>query len=311
MTVPKLKKKVYSIGGSPELVVYGDINPVFAATELIPSEDHTAEPERDAIRIFFLGGTQAAAAPLEIPPDTRPVFEDSDVTIKAKGAYRYGEWYGRARSITDLERKLAIIVLPGLKPLNKDFISRFIFRPILDSLLSERGYIPIHAAGIAFGTGGCIIAGPAGSGKTSLLTGLVERGFGFMADDRILVKEDSVKGVCMHAFPEYIRCAVTARGPKRLVLPPPTAIETTPVHFILILEGKSAINTPSLKAIGKAEAAARLFQFISANLEPFARHRAFNIIGDLCDISNAYVVRGWGNPRAVIRLTADILEGKM
>ena len=233
-----MKKKVYLIGERPELVIYGDIEPVFSTVELRPVQDSHVVHTREAIRIFFFGGSSAEHIPVEIPSSSETVFENENVRITFDGVNRYGEWYGRALSVHNPEKKTAVIVLPGLKSLNTDFISRYIFRPILDELLCDSGYILLHAAGVASQGDGCIVTGSAGSGKTSVVSGLIEKGFEFIADDRIVLSKNDKNRVCMYAFPEFIRRVVTAHGPKRLVLPPVSETKRAVVKYIVFLHSE-------------------------------------------------------------------------
>ena len=205
----KLQRKIYRIGGEPELVVYGDIGPVFKATELRAVRDNSLKPNSGAIRIYCFGGTVCGNIPVEIPDTALTVHESDDILLKADGFIRYGDWYGKAQSVADLQRKQAVILVSGLNGLNLDFVSRFIFRPVLDSLCAASGYLPFHAAGVVSAGGGCMIMGPAGAGKSSLVKGLVENGFQFLADDRILIKQAGAEESFIHAFPEYIRHTVS------------------------------------------------------------------------------------------------------
>jgi len=306
----KMKRKIYLIGCEPELVVYGDIGAVFSATELRASCNLSIEPKSDAIRMYFLGGSIAENMPLEIPPEARFVYEDNDIFLKSHGVYRYGDWYGKARSVVDLAHRQAVIVLPGLTKLNKDFVSRFIFRPVLDSLLSASGFIPFHAAGVVSPDGGCVISGPAGAGKTSLVKGLVECGFQFMADDRVLIKEAAKSGLHMYAFPEYIRYAVSSHASKRMISPADAVEKKVPVTHIIFLDGYGTNDAISLEEISKAEAAAKLMHFISSNMEPQFYRRAFKITGDICSGCRTYALKGWGDPGGWVRTVAAMLNGE-
>ncbi len=302
-----LKKKVYLIGGSPDLVVYGDIEPVFAAIELIPLDHPAIEPVRDAVRIFFLGGQAAYDIPVELSSLAQTVFESGDVHLAVDGALRIGTLFGRAQTVVRIDRKLAVIVIPGLRGLNIDFISRRLFRPVLDELLAGIGYITLHAAGVAAGDGGCIITGPAGSGKTSLLYGLLENGFGFLADDRILIRKEHDNPVMMYAFPEYIRLAINSRAPKRLIVPPDSTVTKTRVKYILFLQGGKHCGKMELLPVGAAEAAARLLQSISLNTGQTIQQREFELIGDSMEDAKAFRLSGWGNGRRWVSMVSELL----
>jgi len=305
----KLHRKIYRIGGEPELVVYGDIGSVFKATELRAVRETSVKPKSGAIRIYFFGGVSCENIPMEIPYTARTVHESNDILLKADGFVRYGNWYNKARSVVDLQQKQAIIVVPGLNKLNIDFVSRFIFRPILDSLLAANGYIPFHAAGVVSSDGGSLIMGPAGAGKSSLVKGLVESGFQFLADDRILIKHGGAGGLFIHAFPEFIRYAVSEQSLKRMISPPNTADTVVPVTRIFFLDGHKSDTIIDIGHISKAEAAAKLMQYISSNIEPELHRRAFTIISDICSTSCACVVKGWGDSHGWIQAVTDVLKG--
>ena len=304
-----MKKKVYLIGERPELILYGDIEPVFAAAELLPVIDNQVEPVIDAIRIFFFGGAAAEHFPFEIPPSSKTVFENDDVRITSDGINRYGQWYGRALSVLNPEKKTAVIVLPGLRALNTDFISRYIFRPILDELLYDSGYMLLHAAGVASHGEGCIITGPAGSGKTSVVSGLIDKGFEFIADDRIVLKKDDDDRVCMYAFPEYIRRVVTARGPKRLVLPPVSNTKRAVVKHIVLLHGEETEDETTLRAISAAESSARLIRLVSVEPETGQHSRLFEFITDMCDDAESCLLSGRGDVDAWVSEVAGKIRG--
>lgn len=306
----KLHRKIFLIGGEPELAVYGDITTVFKATELRTAYDQSTGLKSDAIRIYFFGEASCGNMPVEIPHTARLIYESEDVVLKAHGAVRYGDWYGKARSVADLQRKKAIIVVPGLNRLNIDFVSRFIFRPVLDRLLAASGYIPFHAAGVVSSDGGCLIIGTAGAGKSNLVKGLVESGFQFLADDRILIKYGGPGGLFIHAFPEFIRYAVSDHSLKRMISPPDTADTVVPVTRIFFLDGNKSDKSINIGHISKAEAAAKLMQYISSNLEPELRRQAFTITGDICSTSCACVLNGWGDPHGWIQAVTDVLKGK-
>ena len=309
-----LKKKVFSIGGRPELIVYDDIEQVFAATELIPSGERTIMPVHNAspfVRVFFFGGATACDIPVDVPSPAHTVFEADDVRIAADGALRFGAWFGRAQTVVHRDSKVAVIVVPGLKGLNKDFISRYLFRPILDELLCGIGYIPLHAAGVTAGGGGCIIAGPAGSGKTSLLYGLIGNGFGFLADDRILIRKEPDTPVLMYSFSEYIRLAVNPRRPKRLISPPDAPVKRTGVRYVLFLQGPASGQKTELRPAGAAEAAAMLLHFVSrvpVNTDHAVRQKAFGMIGDILEHAKAFRLSGWGSRQHWVSLVSGLLR---
>jgi len=200
-----LHKRVYLIGGKPELVIYSDSSTGLDTIELRNELDPAIIPENDAIGIFLLGGVMADKVPVEISSSTSIIFSSQSVIIRSNNSLRFGDWYGKARTITDLQNRCAVISVPGMRYFNKDFVARLIFRPVLDRLLFEKGYIPLHASCAVKGEKACIIAGAAGSGKSTLLWGLLEKGMSFISDDRLLVKEKEGGPFYTHSFPEFIR----------------------------------------------------------------------------------------------------------
>ncbi|MFC1574461.1 hypothetical protein ACFL3Z_00080 [Gemmatimonadota bacterium] len=64
------------------------------------------------------------------------------------------------------------------------------FRNIFQWWLSSRGLQLVHAAAVAWGEGGVLIAGPAGAGKSTTALCCLAAGFEFAGDDHVLVGDD-------------------------------------------------------------------------------------------------------------------------
>ena len=69
----------------------------------------------------------------------------------------------------------------------------------LMEMLKERGFCGLHAAAITRGGRGYLFPGDAASGKTTLALGLVRRGSGYLADDKVLLRRDA-QGIAALAF---------------------------------------------------------------------------------------------------------------
>jgi len=74
-------------------------------------------------------------------------------------------------------------------------------------LLARSGRAPVHAAGILVGETALILAGPSGSGKSSLALEAMNRGLGVLSDDTVYVQTDPQLAVWglprpIHVFPE-------------------------------------------------------------------------------------------------------------
>jgi hypothetical protein len=73
-------------------------------------------------------------------------------------------------------------------------------------LLARTGRTPIHAAGIMVGGTALLLAGPSGSGKSSLALAAMNRGLGVLSDDTVYVQTDPHLAVWgfprpIHLFP--------------------------------------------------------------------------------------------------------------
>ena len=81
-------------------------------------------------------------------------------------------------------------------------VSAFLTGPVFAALLQQRGVVTFHAAAVETGAGAVLLAGPAGSGKSSLLAALVERGYAMLADDVTGVAPDADgRPAALPAFP--------------------------------------------------------------------------------------------------------------
>jgi len=77
----------------------------------------------------------------------------------------------------------------------------FLTGPVFAALLQQRGVATLHAGAIETGAGAVLFAGRPGSGKSSLIAALVERGYAMLADDVTGVVSD--EGGCPTALPAF------------------------------------------------------------------------------------------------------------
>ena len=70
--------------------------------------------------------------------------------------------------------------------------------PLME-MLKERGLYGLHAAALTRQGRGYLFPGDADSGKTTIALGLVRRGFGYLADDKVLLRQED-GGVAALAF---------------------------------------------------------------------------------------------------------------
>lgn len=82
-----------------------------------------------------------------------------------------------------------------------------------DRLSSET----LHATAVARGGRCVLIVGPSGSGKSDLALRLIDRGFGLVSDDQVIVRRD--RGRLVAAAPATIRGKFEVRGLGIVELP--------------------------------------------------------------------------------------------
>jgi hypothetical protein len=74
---------------------------------------------------------------------------------------------------------------------------------VLMELLKRRGFFPVHAAGLALGGRGVLLAGTSGAGKSTLSIALARGGFAFLSDDTVFLEADA-SGWRVRSFPDQV-----------------------------------------------------------------------------------------------------------
>lgn len=290
----RLMKRVYRIGGSPILAIHSNCPAALDAIELRQCETPEAASLSPMLEIFLLGGGFAERAWINPPVKADTVYTSEGVSILSEDGRHFGNWYGKASSVSDLQTGRAVISVPGFRYYNPDFIVRYIFRPVLDRMFLDRGWLPLHSAAVAKDGRGCLLVGATGSGKTTMLLKLLEKGMDFFADDRALVREDK-GGFHLHAFPERMRIAVTALGRKHSLAAPEPIVSTVEMEMIIFL-GSDRSGAFQMDRIGAAEASARLLQSVSPYMGSRERGELISFVDRLCRGTVCYSLRGWGDP---------------
>ena len=78
----------------------------------------------------------------------------------------------------------------------------FLTGPVFAALLRQRNVVAFHASAIETDVGAVLFAGRSGSGKSSLLAALVDRGYAMLADDVTgVVLDAGGRAVALSAFP--------------------------------------------------------------------------------------------------------------
>lgn len=288
-----LYRRIYSFGDALTLAVYADSREALNLAGLVPGVEDAPHPP--AMELFFLGGRAAFRGATGGPGDGEEILRTPSVSVYSRGMLHFGYWHGKAESVLDRGRNRAVIVMPGARMYHPDFVSRSVCRPVLDRMLWEAGYIPLHAAAVAYPEG-MIIIGDAGTGKTTLLRGLLAEGAEFRADDRAVLRESG----SLLRYPEAIRFVGSAHRRKRVLLPPAGNSSPVPLRRILFLEpspGKTRIEPA-----GRAESAARMIQALSPYLAEGEWDAACGHIERVLRGAEGYVLRGWDVPAERVRV---------
>lgn len=142
--------------------------------------------------------------PHESPADGRIVYESEEsraVYSPAEDAlYAFHRDGPTMRSTAEDGRA----EITGSSPANQTWV---LTRPLatlaLMELVRRRGLYPLHAACLSDGDAGVLVAGPTGSGKSTLTLALLEAGLDFLGDDLVFLR-DSDEGLRACGFPDEL-----------------------------------------------------------------------------------------------------------
>jgi hypothetical protein len=88
--------------------------------------------------------------------------------------------------------------------INPNLISNFIFIFLLAELLKGKGYFLSHCSGVEKNGKGIIFPGFSGAGKTTSCIAFIRHGFGFLGDDRPMLRYNKSGRLDLLCFPEPI-----------------------------------------------------------------------------------------------------------
>jgi hypothetical protein len=104
--------------------------------------------------------------------------------------------------ITGLEKNSTKVNFFGKKFLNMKYaslaVTDHIILPILQKKLAEKGYFFTHAAGVTKNNKGVLIVGHSHSFKTTITMCMIRKGYEFLGDDFILLKDKKI-----YSFPRF------------------------------------------------------------------------------------------------------------
>ncbi|HEU5209719.1 MAG TPA: hypothetical protein VFU06_09920 [Longimicrobiales bacterium] len=156
---------------------------------------------------FVLQRAKAGMKRMEIPAAARPVYDLTDGTVLYDDAS--GRIYLRHGRSVDMSVDPASGTAHGWliqHPEAAWIASRPLFTIALLELLKRRGLFGLHAALLARGSDGILVAGSSGAGKSTLALCLLRAGYRFGGDDMCFL-DPAVNAVCARALPDEIDVA--------------------------------------------------------------------------------------------------------
>lgn len=106
----------------------------------------------------------------------------------------------RVRAWCDGARGRARVVLDRPSDAELDLFVGLALAPMLLELAPSRGWLGVHAAGVAIGDAGILLPGPSGAGKSTIFRHVHRAGHGVLSDDLVWLLP-SADGATMCAFP--------------------------------------------------------------------------------------------------------------
>ena len=153
-------------------------------------------------------------APARIKPDDVDWIEITGVDGPRRarwkeGLLRFREYQAypgvssRISSVLHKTDLYATIFIEDVQRCAPWFVMRFVFYMVIGAMLGYDGYEIVHAAAVARGDAGMLIAGSPGSGKSTLVLSCLQTGMSHLADDVLFLARDNGL-VRVYAFPEDI-----------------------------------------------------------------------------------------------------------
>ena len=143
----------------------------------------------------------------------RPVFDPGlgELAYFDESQQLYLEVPGRGRALCDVKSHRVQISYPESEASDPWLLAHLFFTVPLAELLKRRGLYMVHAAGLAVGGKGLLVAGQSGAGKTTLALALLRAGFDFLADDTVFLSLGN-SGLRILAFPDEVDVTAQTLG---------------------------------------------------------------------------------------------------
>ena len=217
--------------------------------------------------------------------------------------------------------------LKGSEAINPNLISSFIFIFLLAELLKGKGYFLAHCSGVEKKGQGIIFPGFSGAGKTTSCVALIRQGFGFLGDDRPILRYNKSGGLELLSFPEPIdvtdytiqlfpelknyRLFLDNRNLRKQSFYAeelyPGSTRDSCVPKLILFPEISAVKKSSLEVFPKSEA---LKTFLPHSLLAFDKEIArqhFDIIFDLIQSTDCYKVKLGADIQSLPDLVESVL----
>lgn len=304
MNSGKLHSKTYSIGGKSVLKVSSDTRNIFGFLELRPDIDSFSNCQDSDYNIIILSRVVESFKILEKNNCTE-IFSYSNVKIYSSDGNKFGDWYGKAQSLTNSRNDISIIIYPGYRDYLPAFFYRMIFRPILDTMLINNGYLLIHAAAVSANDSGWIIAGETGTGKSTTVKALVSEGLFFFGDDRTVLHTDRPFHIL--SYPEYI-CSLRQGYPDKIKSNIFRTKDDSIIKAVIIIDKNNTKSSFKIEQIHPAQATARLILHSCISIdENMMDNRRINHISDICQKADCYLLSGYGSVEEKVGLIKKLI----
>ncbi|HWP58356.1 MAG TPA: hypothetical protein VNL14_10740 [Candidatus Acidoferrales bacterium] len=209
--------------------------------------------------------------------------ECADPAIRALVVANYGAMPARRAGTIDLEYRITRTRAAGFRLEGRGRRSLFaaddgelIF--LLDKDLTieiqklRRELYFLHAAALAYAGKGTLLVGGSGHGKSTTAWALLHHGFQYLSDElapldlKRFTVEPYARALCLKREPPPPYCLAGQTARTSLTLHVPVAClpgggpaRGAPLAAVFVVEYRKEMNAPQARALGKAEAAARLF----------------------------------------------------
>jgi hypothetical protein len=238
----------------------------------------------------------------------RPVFDPGlgELAYFDESQQLYLEVPGRGRALCHVKSRRVQVSYTESEASDPWLLAHLFFTVPLAELLKRLGLYMVHAAGLAVGGKGLLIAGQSGAGKTTLALALLRAGFDFLADDTVFLSlresglrilafpdEADVTTQTLGFFPELQRLTHASKASGRLKQPVcATSLyqarpcwECAPEAIIFPQPGKSSRSV--LTPMPKAEALVQLVCNV-LRTEPRSSQAHLDALAGLVKTSRCY-----------------------